>query len=109
MVFRFEKSFEEPEDRYDWIKNVNLKLTKLERDVFLSGYVKAFLLFMGSCIICPECTKERRACKHPTLSRPTPEALAVDVFTTVRQLDYPIEVLKDYSEKMNRYAFLMIE
>lgn len=38
-----------------------------------------------------------------------PEALAVDVFSTVRQVGYPIEVLTDYSEAMNRYAFLPFE
>jgi len=35
--------------------------------------------------------------------------LAVDVFSTVRQGDYPIEVLPEYSRAMNRYAFLLIE
>jgi hypothetical protein len=35
--------------------------------------------------------------------------MAVDVFTTVRKYGLPIEVLKDYSQAMNRYAFLMIE
>ncbi len=39
----------------------------------------------------------------------TPEAMAVDVFSTVRRLDFPMEVLSDYSQPMNRYAFLMIE
>ncbi len=35
--------------------------------------------------------------------------LAMDVFTTVRQFGFPIEVCTDYSQKMDRYAFLMIE
>jgi len=35
--------------------------------------------------------------------------LAMDVFTTVRQFGFPIEVCADYSQKMDRYAFLMIE
>jgi hypothetical protein len=35
--------------------------------------------------------------------------MAVDVYATVRQYGYPIEVLKDYGQPMNRYAFLMIE
>jgi hypothetical protein len=43
------------------------------------------------------------------MARPTPEAFAVDVFSTVKEVGYPIEVLYDYSQKMNRYAFLMIE
>ena len=35
--------------------------------------------------------------------------LAMDVFTTVRQFGFRIEVRTDYSQKMDRYAFLMIE
>jgi hypothetical protein len=43
------------------------------------------------------------------MSRPTPESMAMDVFATVRKLGYPIDVLYDYSQEMNRYAFLFIE
>ena len=43
------------------------------------------------------------------LARPSPEALAVDVFGTVRSLGFPIEVLSDYDQTMNRYAFLLVE
>ena len=35
--------------------------------------------------------------------------MAIDVFATVRKIGYPIEVLFDYSQAMNRYAFLLIE
>jgi predicted metal-binding protein len=97
-----------PEDRFAWTRKVNLGLTKLEREVFLSGYEKAFLLFMDSCVICEKCSGDRATCKQPRLSRPTPEAMAVDVFSTVRKAGYPIEVLADTSLAMNRYAFLMI-
>jgi len=108
-VFHFEKRFEEPEDRFAWCKKVNRALLELEREVFLTGYRKAFLLFMDSCSICGDCPGTRAECKSPKLGRPTPEAMAVDVYATVRQYGYPIEVLTDYSKQMNRYAFLMIE
>ncbi len=108
-IFHFEEQMEDPEDRHQWSKEINLKLLDLEKEVFLSGHEKTFLLFMDSCEICEECTGDRESCKHPKLARPPPEALAVDVFSTVKQIDYPIEVLKDYSEAMNRYAFLLIK
>jgi hypothetical protein len=41
--------------------------------------------------------------------RPEADALGVDVYTTVRKLGYPIEVLSDYKQAMNRYAFLLID
>ncbi|MFX1255392.1 MAG: DUF2284 domain-containing protein [Promethearchaeota archaeon] len=109
VIFHFEKKFDRPEDRHAWSKQINETLLKVEREVFLSGYMKTFLLFMDSCNMCQDCMKKRENCKHPMDSRPTPEGMAVDVFSTVRKIGYPIEVLKDYSEKMNRYAFLMIE
>ena len=109
VVFHFEKKVDKPEDRHAWSSKVNTKLIKLEREVFLNGYEKAFLLFMDSCCICAECSGERETCKEPRLSRPSPEAMAVDVFTTVRQLGFPIEVCTEYSQRMNRYAFLMVE
>jgi predicted metal-binding protein len=47
-------------------------------------------------------------CKEPQLARPTSDALAVDVYSTVRKIGYSIEVLDDYKRAMNRYAFLLI-
>jgi hypothetical protein len=32
----------------------------------------------------------------------------MDVFTTVRKVGYTINVLSNYNEKMNRFAFLLI-
>lgn len=111
VIFHFEKQFEDQEDRHAWSRELNLKLIELEREVFLSGNVKAFLLFMDSCEICKNegCTKVREDCKHQKLSRPTPEGMVIDVFATVRKIGYPIEVLKDTTETMNRYAFLLVE
>lgn len=110
VIFHFAKNVEKPEDRYAWTREVNAGLSKLEREVFLSGYERTFLLFMDSCRICGVCPVGiREECKDPRLARPSPEAMAVDVYATVRQLDYPVEVLSGYSQKMNRYAFLMIE
>jgi predicted metal-binding protein len=109
VIFRFEKKLDQPEDRHAWSKGVNRELLRLERAVFLAGYPKAFLLFMDSCYLCVDCSGARTQCKNPIEARPTPEAMAVDVFSTVRQYGYPIEVLSDYSQEMNRYAFLLIE
>ena len=82
---------------------------KLERDVFVAGYEKAFLLFMDGCSLCKECPGERTECKQPRMARPTPEAMAVDVFSTVRSAGFRIEVLSNYEQAMNRFAFLLVE
>jgi predicted metal-binding protein len=108
-VFHFEKTIDAPENRHEWTRGVNADLVSLERAVFLAGYRKAFLLFMDSCGRCKECAAGREECKDPRSARPTPEAMAVDVFSTVRLLGYSIGVLTDYCQPMNRYAFLLIE
>lgn len=91
------------------IRKTNTRLLKLEKAAFLSGHQKAFLLFMDECRICKECPGARSECKNLQLSRPCPEGLGGDVFGTVRKLGFPIEVLTDYRQEMNRYSFLMIE
>ncbi len=108
-VFHFSKKVDRPEDRHAWGRKLNLELLKLEAEVFKGGFVKAFLLFFDSCGICLECASARGACKEPKLSRPTPDALAMDVYATVRKIGYPIEVLSEYDQEMNRYAFLLID
>lgn len=109
VIIHFEKEAEKPEDRFAWTRKINLKLLKLEKEIFCSGFEKAFLLFMDSCNICKMCQERKEDCVEPKMSRPTPEALGIDVYSTVRKAGYPIQVLSDYSQKMNRYAFLLIE
>jgi predicted metal-binding protein len=108
-VFHFEKKMDLPENRHEWTKGVNQKLYELELFLFKSGYVKAFLLPMDTCELCGSCTPVREDCRHLEQARPTPDALGIDVYSTVRTLGYPIQVLSDYDETMNRYAFLLIE
>ena len=82
--------FADPEERKAWSRKQNLDLLKLERDAFLLGHHKAFLLFMDECRICAECPGTRAECVNLDKARPSPESLAVDVFATVRKAGYPI-------------------
>jgi len=109
VVFHFAKAVDKPEDRHKWSRKVNRGLIKLERAVFRAGYQKAFLLCMDSCSLCKKCTGVREECTEPRSARPSPEAMGVDVFTTMQKIDYPISVLPDYHDTMNRYAILLIE
>ena len=108
VILHFEGTMDRPEDRHAWSRKINAELVKLEREVFLSGYERAFLLFMDSCCFCKECSGDRQTCKEPHMARPAPEAMAVDVYSTVRQYGFPIDVRTDYNQKMDRYAFLMV-
>jgi len=109
VLFRFSHSVERPEDRKPWMRKVLKCLMQVEREVFLAGNPKAFLLPPDNCSLCTDCPGVLQECRHPGNIRPAPEAMAIDVFSTVRKYGYPIEVLTDYDQAMNRYGFLLVE
>ncbi len=109
VMVHFEKRVEQPEDRRPWARQMNQLLLKLERDVFLQGHPKAFALYMDNCRVCAECEAKLVDCRSPESIRPAPEAMAVDVFSTAHAAGFPIEVLTDYTQPMNRYGFLLVE
>ncbi len=108
VIMHFAGTMDAPEDRHAWSRKINAKLVKLERAVFLAGFERTFLLFMDSCCFCKECTGTRETCKEPRMARPSPESMAVDVYSTVRRFGFPISVRIDYEQQMDRYAFLMV-
>lgn len=109
VLFHFENTFPKPEDRFAWSKRINNTLLKIEREVFLQGYHKAFILLMNECSLCSECATKKADCRHPDKARPIPESMGIDLFATVRGNGYPLEVLTEYSQTMNRYAILLVD
>ena len=109
VIFHHAARLHHPNDRHAWTNRKIRELLGLEREVFLGGAEKAFLLALDNCHLCKVCSGDRRACKLPRLARPTPEAMAVDVFATVRAAGFPIRVLSTTAETMNRYAILLVD
>jgi len=109
LILHFNKFLDNPEERKEYCLGINKMLLKIERDVFLAGYHKAFSTFIDECRLCSDCTGKRETCKNTKDSRPGPESLAVDVFKTVSKYGFPINVLKGYNEEMNRYSLLLVE
>jgi len=109
LLFHFAKKFKDPETRHSWSREINQKMLELEREVFLSGYYKAFVFTQAPCRVCKRCNGAEGDCRQPYLARPTLEAFGVDVYATVRMMGYPIQVLKDYHEEMNRFGLLLVE
>lgn len=109
LILHFAQKVDHPRDRHAWTREVNTGLLALERDVFLAGFPKAFLLFLDSCNLCQDCAPRRGGCTDPQRMRPSPEAMAIDVFGTARRAGLPIEVLRTTSDEMNRYAFLLVD
>ncbi len=109
LLFHFAKKFKDPEMRHPWSKDMNQRMLDLEREVFLSGYQKTFVFPQSTCRLCKTCTGTAEGCRQPSLSRPTLEAFGVDVYSTARKMGYPIQVVKNYKEEMNRYGLLLVE
>lgn len=81
---------------------------ELERELFLSGYYKAFAMPSGPCELCDPCPL-KYPCNHPQLARPSMEACGIDVYATARKFGFPIEVVKDRTCKANYYGLILIE
>jgi len=87
--------------------NVKKLVADLEREVFLSGFYKAFGLGSGPCRLCDKCTFEQ--CIHPREARPSMEASGIDVYATARGNGFPIEVVKDRSCDQNYYGVILVD
>jgi predicted metal-binding protein len=85
------------------------KLLETEKQIFLQGYQKAFLLNQTCCGICKDCSGSRIDCRDKRSSRPSPEAFAVDVYQTVRSVGMEINVVSKNPSEINRFAFILID
>ncbi len=104
---------------WDAIKELYDTMFEMERDAFLAGYYKAFAMVGLCCTYCDECIPERRDfvldqvpkrfCKHQHKVRPGMEASGIDVFKTVRNVGYEVEVLTSPYEKINFFGLLLLE
>lgn len=80
----------------------------LEREIFLSGYYKAFGLGSGPCRLCESCTFEE-GCRHPYQARPSMEACGIDVFASVRAHGFSINVVRSEQEPQHYFGIVLIE
>ena len=87
-------------------------ITKIARKVeiaaFLGGYYKAWAMGAGPCMLCEDCDPEE-PCLHPDQSRPAMEACGVDVFQTVRNNGFKIEVLTSHDDQPNFFGLVLID
>ena len=81
---------------------------KLEREIFLAGYYKAFGYASGPCRLCPACDV-KQDCRHPEEARPAMEACGIDVFATARRNGFEIEVLTDTRQQPTFFGMVLIE
>ncbi len=109
VIIKYEVKLDDPKKRHAWTDKRNARLAKLERDVFLAGNHKAFVLFIDPCHFCKECIPERTQCQQAMIARPSPEAFGVDVYGTVRKYGFKLDVRSHYDQIMRRFGILLVE
>nr|MDO8133614.1 DUF2284 domain-containing protein [Candidatus Njordarchaeum guaymaensis] len=90
-------------------RKVNEITLKIEKQLVLKGYYKAFALEPGVCNRCKECALQQGKCRHPKEARPSPESLAIDMFLTAKNAGWNIEVKTDVHQSWTNYALILLE
>ena len=96
------------EARKEWCRENLRALLDAEKQIFLGGHERAFLLSFDNCVLFDECVPLPRDCRLPYTRRPTMEAFAIDVFSSVRQHGYSISVKKNSAEPADRFALMLV-
>jgi predicted metal-binding protein len=94
--------------RREETKQFNQVVMRLEIDIFLEGYYKAWSMTSGPCRLCKECDLSN-PCKHGYQARPSMEACGVDVYKTARENGFPIQVVKTHEEGQNIFGLILVE
>lgn len=89
-------------------RRLNDAVTDLERALFLAGFHKAWAMGAGPCDRCEPCPLDE-PCKFPERARPSMEGCGVDVFTTVRNAGWKIEVVKDKDDEYRFFALVLVD
>ncbi len=117
LLLKFEQPSTKEKDGDDFIKEFNKRqktvndiTLKIERELLmLKGYYKVFALEPGTCNRCDECVLQEGKCRFPTEARPSPESLAIDIFQTVKNAGWSMEVKTNLNQNWTNYALILIE
>lgn len=89
-------------------KFLNEAVVRLEIEMFLDGYYKAWSMGSGPCRLCKECDLNA-PCRHGYEARPSMEACGIDVFKTARDNGFPIEVVKTHEDERDVFGVILAE
>ena len=109
LIIRLKINVDKDSYPSDWSRDMTKRLLDIEKQIFLKGNQKVFLLNQASCNSCKDCSRNRVDCKDKSNSRPSPEAFAVDVYQTVRNAGMEINVITESPSEINRIAILLID
>jgi len=106
LLLRAEGTGLEEEDRPR--RRLNEVVAALERELFLAGYHRAWGMGAGPCVFCETCNLTG-PCRFPRQARPSMESCGIDVYTTVRQAGWEIEVVQTPESPFRLFALVLME
>jgi predicted metal-binding protein len=80
----------------------------LERELFLADHYRVWGMGAGACRLCKECDPSS-PCRFPHQARPSMEACGIDVYTTVRQAGWEIEVVETMESPFRLFGLVLME
>jgi len=89
-------------------RRLNDAALALERELFLAGHHKAWMMGAGPCDLCEACSRGKD-CPTPEKARPSMEGCGVDVFATVRNAGRTIDVVPDEGGEYRFFALVLVD
>ena len=83
-------------------------VVRLEREIFLDGYHKAFAWGAGPCPLCKECDPTG-PCSHADRARPAMEACGIDVYSTARRNGFSINVVRSRKDEQHYFGLVLVD
>jgi len=80
----------------------------LERELFLSGFHKTWMMGAGPCDFCGACTRGED-CPTPERARPSMEGCGLDVYATARNAGRHIDVVRTRDDEYRFFALLLVD
>ena len=87
--------------------SIRESIFRLEREIFLDGFYKAFGMASGPCHFCETCDTTTR-CRFPEKVRPSMEACGIDVYQTLKNCGIELRVVRSYDEQCTYAALVLI-
>lgn len=97
-----------PEESDAESRRLNEAGLALERELFLAGFHKAWLMGAGPCDACGACTRGED-CPTPERARPSMEGCGLDVYATVRNAGRRIEVVRTRESGYRFFALVLVD
>jgi predicted metal-binding protein len=89
-------------------KKMRKQMASLEREMFLDGFYKAFAMSCGPCNLCQSCDVTG-PCRFEDLARPSMEACGIDVYATLANAGFKLEVVKSTDERCRFCGMILLE